>query len=94
MENNPKISSEAQVNLTNIFINSFSLTFLIILINFSLRFAIRSYYYSEIWDKSIYLFSILLGLYYFKILFVEKHFKIFRKNYNIALAFLGIMNLT
>jgi hypothetical protein len=91
MENNPKISSEAQVNLTNIFINSFSLTFLIILINFSLRFAIRSYYYSEIWDKSIYLFSILLGLYYFKILFVEKHFKIFRKNYNIALAFLGII---
>ena len=52
-------------NLFNYFIKTFSLVFLLIFSNFFLRYFLRNYYYSENWDRIIYLGSLLIGIFYF-----------------------------
>tara|TARA_B100000965_G_scaffold282202_1_gene240029 strand:+ start:11882 stop:13924 length:2043 start_codon:yes stop_codon:yes gene_type:complete len=79
-------------NYINVFIASFSFTFLVIIINFSFRFLIRKYYYSEFWDKSIYLFSIFIGLYYFKKFFIDKNFNVKINLIILINAFLGLLS--
>ena len=85
MDNEPKFLQKVNLGLQNNLINSFGIIFLIIFVHFFFRFYLRNYYYSEIWDLSIYFLSISVGLVYFIRFYLNKNFH--SKLFNILLIF-------
>ncbi len=74
MDNEPNSPQKINLGLQNNFVNTFGIIFLIIFAHFFLRYYLRNYYYSEIWDLSIYFLSISTVLIYFIKFYFKKNF--------------------
>lgn len=92
MDNEPKFIQKVNLGFQNNFINSFGIIFLIIFVHFFSRFYLRNYYYSEIWDLSIYFLSISVGLVYFIRFYLNKNFHSKLFNILLIVSFIGFIS--